>query len=469
MLFSFLFQRRNGYSTHTLEAWSRRHHTPLGRARPRARYVPWLETLEDRTVPSGGYSFTTIDDRNGANGSFADGINARGQIAGSYADANFTFHGFLLRDGQYTTLDDPNAGTFSFQGTSAYGINASGSIVGSYTDPSYLTHGFLLRDGQYTTIDDPYAFLFSEANAINSSGQIVGAYLDGNTVVHGFLLSHGQYTTIDDPNAGTGVFQGTYAFGINASGQIVGLYVDANYVNHGFLLSGGQYTTIDDPNGVLGFLLGSTASEINDHGQIVGSYNDVNSTNHGYLLSGGQYTTLDDPNAGTGSFPQGTFANGINDSEKIVGTYYDVNSLAHAFLATPTQGDSPLGAAEPSGLGSGRASGGGMEKTFLSTATLTRARITPIQAIIAGNSSRANGGPGMDRGDFGENLAVEMVHPTIQVSQVRLDTTGSADQIADSRVDVASVATGTTNQDASRTGNDLFAWSDEVFRLVLSI
>jgi probable HAF family extracellular repeat protein len=369
--------------------------------RPRV-YRPRLEVLEDRTVPSGSYGFTTIDDPNGVNGSFASSINARGQIVGSYS--NIISHGFLLSGGQYTTLDDPNG----VNGTSALGINASSGIVGSYVDANFNFHAFLFRHGKYTTIDDPNATSFSEAVGINSSEQIVGDYFDANGALHGSLLSHGQYTTIDDPNAGTGAFQGTYAFGINAGGQIVGTYVDANYVFHGYLLSGGQYTTIDDPNAVPGFTLGSTAEGINDHGQIVGYYNDANSTSHGYLLSGGQYTALDDPSAGTGFFPQGTNAYAINDSGKIVGGYFDANFAGHAFLASPTHGDTAVGAV---GLGGGRAMAGSMQKTLLSTAALSSARITSIQAIIAASSSEANGGPGVDRSDSEEN-AVKMIHPT---------------------------------------------------------
>jgi uncharacterized membrane protein len=102
---------------------------------------------------------------------------------GLYADAGGVFHGFLLSHGQYTTLDDPNAGTTANQGTEALGLN--------------------------------------------DRGQIVGQYIDAAGVGHGFLLSHGHYTTLDDPNAGTAAGQGTFAGAINASGQVVGAYFDA--------------------------------------------------------------------------------------------------------------------------------------------------------------------------------------------------------------------------------------------------
>src|SRR6516164_2234194 len=74
---------------------------------------PWLEPLEDRTVPSGGYVFHGIDDPNAVltgpgdfAGTFVSGLNDRLQVAGSYTDANGVFHGFLLANGQYVTLPD---------------------------------------------------------------------------------------------------------------------------------------------------------------------------------------------------------------------------------------------------------------------------------------------------------------------------------------------------------------------------
>jgi uncharacterized membrane protein len=145
---------------------------------------------------------------------------------GFYTDANFVAHGFLLSDGQYTTLDVPNASD-----TEAYGINSSGQIVGAYDGGAF---GFLLSGGHYTTLSNTNG-IFSNANGINASGTIVGAYLAPNFVAHGYVLSGGQYTTLDDPNAGTGLNEGTYAFGINDSGSIVGFYIDSNSVFHGYL------------------------------------------------------------------------------------------------------------------------------------------------------------------------------------------------------------------------------------------
>ena len=148
-----------------------------------------------------------------------------GHVVGYYI-ANDKDHGFVLSDGQYTTIDVPGAAD-----TAALGINDAGQIVGEYTGG----HGFLLSNGNYTQLDMAGA-TSTTARAINNAAQIVGSY-NANNQVHAFLLSGGQYTTLDDPNAGTGAFQGTLAYGINDAGKVVGFYYDANNVVHGFLAS----------------------------------------------------------------------------------------------------------------------------------------------------------------------------------------------------------------------------------------
>jgi uncharacterized membrane protein len=112
-------------------------------------------------------------------------------------------------------------------------------IVGFYFDANSVQHGFLLRGGQYTTLDDPAGVLGSVASGLNNRGQVTGGYFDADGVIHGFVLSGGQYTTIDDP---AGVL-GSGADSINNSGTVVGQYVDANGVTHGYLATKGH----DDP------------------------------------------------------------------------------------------------------------------------------------------------------------------------------------------------------------------------------
>src|SRR5437762_3396165 len=143
--------------------------------------------------------------------------------------------------------------------TTANGINATGQIVGSYTDSLNKTHGFLYTAGTYVTLDIPGA-TFTAATAINSSGQIVGIFVDSNSKVHSFLFSNGSFTTIDNPNPAV---SGAEARGIDSSGNIVGTFSDPG--EHAFvrLANGGFFRT--DPPGAIR----ADGAAINDTGQIV--------------------------------------------------------------------------------------------------------------------------------------------------------------------------------------------------------
>ena len=70
----------------------------------------------------------------------------------------------------YASLDDP----FALSGTQALGINATGQIVGSYLNAGG-NHGFLYSSGTYSSIDDPAISEFTVATGINDSGQIAPA------------------------------------------------------------------------------------------------------------------------------------------------------------------------------------------------------------------------------------------------------------------------------------------------------
>jgi uncharacterized membrane protein len=83
--------------------------------------------------------FTTIDVPGAVKGTVANGINASGQIVGTYQDS-VGFHGFeLTTKGIFITIDVPGAiaGT-----TEAFGINSQGQISGFFTD-SLGVHGFV--------------------------------------------------------------------------------------------------------------------------------------------------------------------------------------------------------------------------------------------------------------------------------------------------------------------------------------
>ena len=96
---------------------------------------------------SDGGTFIPIDDPLGVKGTHAWGINPQGDIVGSYDDADNVRHGFLLRDGKFMTIDNPDGGDgppgpLGNQGTTLYDINASGDITGRYIDSNNIAHSF---------------------------------------------------------------------------------------------------------------------------------------------------------------------------------------------------------------------------------------------------------------------------------------------------------------------------------------
>ena len=228
--------------------------------------------------------FTKIDFP-GSSVTNADSINPSGEIVG-HTLVKGKRHGYLRKkNGEFTQIDFPGAAA-----TLALGINSRGDIVGHYcivTPPQCLNgnrnaHGFLLREGSFTTIDVPGA-LETQAYKINSRGQIVGSFFDAAGNSHIFLFSDDEFTTIDVPGAVQTPTVGT-SVGINSRGDIVSSYCAALPLPckvenvRGFLLSEGEFTAIDVPGAI-----GMGAAGINARGDIVGFYNPDASRYLGFL------------------------------------------------------------------------------------------------------------------------------------------------------------------------------------------
>lgn len=212
-------------------------------------------------------TYTEIDEPNAGTGETSYGvkegttpmaINASGVVTGYYVDSNGNRHGFIYLPGSYTAFDGPGATTNtgkggSFSGTIPTGIDAAGDVVGSYTDSSGIRHGFILPAGSTT----PTSFNAPGANTTSQSGTlngtfptridptgsfITGNYTDSSSLDHGFvyylpLAGNSSFVTFTPPNqiSSTGVLPfEDFVFGVNASGTVVGFYLDSNEVSHGF-------------------------------------------------------------------------------------------------------------------------------------------------------------------------------------------------------------------------------------------
>src|SRR6266581_1118784 len=118
-----------------------------------------------------GPTFTAIDFP-GATSTQAWGITLSGDIVGFYVSADKATHGFLKSRGQFISIDFPGAAFTEVNGMSPQG-DIGGDIVGGYPSPG-VSHGFLLSDGQYTTVDAVPGATFTNVTAIDSRGEMVG-------------------------------------------------------------------------------------------------------------------------------------------------------------------------------------------------------------------------------------------------------------------------------------------------------
>jgi probable HAF family extracellular repeat protein len=188
---------------------------------------------------SGGNNFTTINppQTSPANPLFAEGstINNKGQALVIAQNASGNYDNYVYSNGQFTPLT-----ALSSFGNPVYasGINDAGTIVGYSTDSNQVMHGFILKNGQVTTLNDPNAGTTSfeglagtQLTGISNNGEITGFYIDASGNANGFVYQNGVFTTDDDPLA----TNGTFIFGVNDLGQLVGYYLDSSFNTNAFV------------------------------------------------------------------------------------------------------------------------------------------------------------------------------------------------------------------------------------------
>jgi probable HAF family extracellular repeat protein len=275
------------------------------------------------------YDFNFIPiDVPGAATTQASDINDRGQIVGTFSDANGLSHGFLNRHDTFTTIDFPGASR-----TSLSGINHRGEVVGDYFIPRQgidigpQNNAFLYNKGVFTVIDQPAGEDRGPiVNGINNRGDMVGD-LDAGPFVPFLRTANGQITIIDVPGATVL----THGFGINDRGQIVGSFQPlSGRTESGFLDDHGRFTTIDVPGAT-----GTTARGINDRGEIVGSYIGLDNRRHGFLDIRGHFITVDVPGA------LSTIVTGVNNHGLFVGSFIDASGHTHGFVDPPSEAPEP--------------------------------------------------------------------------------------------------------------------------------
>jgi probable HAF family extracellular repeat protein len=194
-----------------------------------------------------GDTFTNIDVP-GASTTVIGTISPRGDVVGSSPAPGITARAFLMRHGEIINTWDHPAAAGGF--TNAIGINAAGDIVGRYLDGARVSHGYLLSNGEFTTIDCPGA-TFTGAAGITPDGDVVGRCTVGG-VSHGFLLKRGQEARYTVTDLGTLGENASFAYGLSNSGAVSGSAGIANGDQHPFLWRDGKMTDLGTLAGLAG-------------------------------------------------------------------------------------------------------------------------------------------------------------------------------------------------------------------------
>jgi hypothetical protein len=252
----------------------------------------------------------------GAAATRAFGINAVGEVVGSYTDATGTY-GYLWRNGKVTTIAFPGAIS-----TEAWGINPRGDIVGRYRIAGDArTFGFLLRRGVFTDISVP-GHLHTLPIKITPSGVIVGCFHDTN-----FLQDMRGYVQRGNHVSSFELLPSTMHNGVARGGRLIaGISFDSATQVHGYVLNRGVYTQFDFPGATF-----TQAWDVNPSGKVVGYFNPV--TSHGFSRDRSGFTQIDVPGASW------TRIFGINPQGDMVGSYADASNSVHAFLLRDEDGD----------------------------------------------------------------------------------------------------------------------------------
>jgi probable HAF family extracellular repeat protein len=270
--------------------------------------VVGLAAAEPTLLASTQSPHTSID-MPGASATRAFGINAVGEIVGSYTDATGT-HGFLWVNGDFTMIKVPGAVS-----TEAWGINPQGDIVGRYRKVGDArTFGFLLSDGVFTNISVP-GHIHTLPIKISPSRDIVGCFHDTN-----FLIDMRGYSQRGDRVKSFELLPSTMHNGVTPGGGVIaGISFESVTLVHGYVLDRGVYTQFDAPGATF-----TEAWDINPSGTVVGYFNPV--TSHGFSRDANGLTVIDVSGA------LWTRIFGINPRGDMVGSYADASNRVHGFL-----------------------------------------------------------------------------------------------------------------------------------------
>jgi probable HAF family extracellular repeat protein len=118
----------------------------------------------------------------GADQSYAEGVDSRGDVVGFYFTINDLEQNFSFNQGTYKPLRIPGVIYPEVNGTDPMG----NVLVGQYSaSEGGGTLGFLYQNLTLQTLQFPTG-IFTSAEAVSSTGEVVGAFADQEGNLHGF-------------------------------------------------------------------------------------------------------------------------------------------------------------------------------------------------------------------------------------------------------------------------------------------
>ena len=267
----------------------------------------------DRLEPT--FSFDTVDVP-GALATSPGGINAAGDISGTYVDATGHSHGFIHHNGNFTSIEFPGA-----DNTSVNGIGPSGDVVGTHWNDDeevVAFHGYhRSAQGEFEDVHFP-GHLYEIPQRILADGRIFGCRHDHDLMgsMRGIMMSSSGASETD--------MFASMNNGATPDGHLViGFYTDMMVMpsrTEAYVIENGAITPFIVPGSTL-----TNAWDINARGDIVGVFRDGSGV-HGYVRTDAGFTTINVPGAAA------TRAFGIDARGDIIGTFVG-GGMTHGFLA----------------------------------------------------------------------------------------------------------------------------------------
>jgi hypothetical protein len=241
-------------------------------------------------------AITVVDAPPGSTDAAVTSINDSGSTTGTYWTGTVRHGFLRAPDGALTVIDDPAAPTEGdLVGTVASQVSNTGVVVGysfvtdndgitlpvePYFAPSTVSHGFVWKDGDFTTFDAPKAYVDPAYNSgtrvlgLNTAEAMVGEYTflrrtDGTSA--GFLVT-GRFKTLVEPTVPTNWCGFTTPMAINDAGVIVGSAGNGCSGGHpfGFTYTKNRFTQVISSNEEITNI--NRVSSINANGELSGSW-----------------------------------------------------------------------------------------------------------------------------------------------------------------------------------------------------